>query len=177
MENLDMVKSADSIPQSDRVDAIGVNGWAVDADAENDPTYPMRMRTNDSQEGYTWDRPEQQLEGTEKLQSNERPNLSSVYGTATPPSGLSGMIRRRAFDYSENSYAHWLPLMLADRINMVEGVVSDLASGHIPNFFAENGMKAEWKYDKTRVLAKVAIGAAAVGLLVWLVKRPSTDEA
>jgi hypothetical protein len=171
MENLSHIQSSPGI------DTTAIKGWAVDADPENDPTYPMQMRTDDPHRGYTWKRPDQQPEEVEQLHSIERPNLSAVFGATVPPSGLSGMIRRRAFDYSENSYAHWLPLMLADRINMVEGVLSDLAKGHIPNFFSENGMKAEWKHDKTRVLTKVAIGAAAVGLLVWLAKRDKTEEA
>ena len=50
----------------------------------------------------------------EVLHSNERPNISAAFGTSTPPSGLSGALRRFAFRYSESSYAHWLPLMLAD---------------------------------------------------------------
>lgn len=166
-----------NIPQSPTVDALGVKGWAVDADPENDPTYPMQKRTGVAHQGYTWTRPEQQPEEVETLHSNERPNLSAVFGATVPPSGLSGMIRRRAFDYSENSYGHWLPLILADRVNMVEGVISDLASGHIPNFFAENGWKAEWKHDRGRLIAKVAIGAAAVGLLVMLAKRSRAEEA
>ena len=171
------MQEANRITHPAAIDPSSIKGWAVDADPENDPTYPMQTRTGDSHQGYTWARPDQQPESVETLHSNERPNLTSVFGTSSPPSGLSGMIRRRAFDYSENSYAHWLPLMLADRINMVEGVISDLATGHIPNFFAENGMGVEWKYNKKRVLTKVAIGAAAVGLLVWLAKRPATGEA
>jgi hypothetical protein len=170
------MQEAHRITHPAAIDPESIKGWAVDADPENDPTYPMQVRTDDSHKGYTWERPDQQPEDVETLHSNERPNLTSVFGTSTPPSGLSGMIRRRAFDYSENSYAHWLPLMLADRINMVEGVFSDLATGRIPNFFAENGMGAEWKYNKTRVITKVAIGAATVGLIVWLVKRPRTEE-
>ena len=43
------------------------------------------------------------------------------------------MIRRIAFRYSESSYGHWLPLMLADRVSVVEGVLGDLKHGHVPN--------------------------------------------
>lgn len=170
------MQEANRITHPAAIDPASVKGWAVDADPENDPTYPMQIRTDDSHYGYSWARPDQQPDDVETLHSNERPNLSAVFGATVPPSGLSGMIRRRAFDYSENSYGHWLPLMLADRINMVEGVISDLATGHIPNFFAENGWKAEWKHDPKRVIAKVAIGAAAVGLLVMFLKRPASEE-
>ena len=51
----------------------------------------------------------------------ERPDVTAVFGTSTPPAGLSGMLRRVAFNYSESSYLLWLPLMLADRIGIVEG--------------------------------------------------------
>ncbi len=84
----------------------------------------------------------------EVLHSIERPNYSATFGTSTPPAGLSGVIRRRAFDYSENSYAHWLPLMLANRIGVVEGVLEDFAHGHVPNIFGEMGWKAEWQQKK-----------------------------
>jgi len=140
-----------------------VPGWGVDADPENDPTYPMKMHTEGEHEGYSWDRPEQQPADVEVLHSNERPNLSAAFGTTVPPSGLSGMIRRAAFNYSENSYGHWLPLMLADRVNMIEGVADDLMRGHIPNIFSEMGMKAEWKHDRKAVITKAAVGA---GLLL-----------
>jgi hypothetical protein len=171
------MNEANSLEQNPAIDPTGMKGWGVDADPENDPTYPMRVRNEAAHEGYTWSRPEQQPEEVEKLHSNERPNLTAVYGTTAPPAGLSGMIRRRAFDYSENSYAHWLPLMLADRVDMIEGVFSDFASGRIPNVFAENGWKAEWQHDPKRVIAKVAIGAAAVGLLVMFLTRSDSDGA
>jgi hypothetical protein len=58
------------------------------------------------------------------------------------------MIRRFAFHYSESSYGHWLPLMLADRVNAVEGVLDDLASGHVPNVLAERGWNAEWRHNR-----------------------------
>jgi hypothetical protein len=65
-----------------------------------------------------------------------------------PPRGLSGVIRRFAFRFSESSYGHWLPLMLADRVGMVEGVCEDLTRGHVPNIFRELGWKAEWQYNR-----------------------------
>jgi hypothetical protein len=98
-----------------------IKGWGIDADPKNDPTYPMKPhRTDAEQTGYSWERPTLQSETVEVLQSNERPNLTAVFGTSTPPSGLSGMIRRYAFKYSEGSWGHWIPLLLADRVNVGE---------------------------------------------------------
>lgn len=149
------------------------NGWGIDADPKNDPTYPIKNRTNEEHKGYTWERPAQQLVDMEILHSNERPNITAVFGTSAPPSGLSGMIRRYAFRYSENHYGHWLPLILADRINVVEGIVDDLKKGHIPNVFAERGWNAEWKYNRKAALTKIAVGVALTALIVLKLSKKS----
>ena len=136
-------------------DPSQIKGWGVDADPRNDPTYPMKHRNDGEHAGYSWERPPQQPIDTEILHSIERPNVTSVFGTSTPPSGLSGVIRRIAFRYSESSYGHWLPLMLADRVSVVEGVLGDLKHGHVPNVFAELGWKAEWKYNRSRLVRRI----------------------
>jgi hypothetical protein len=147
-------------------DPSQIKGWGVDADPRNDPTYPMKHRDDGEHAGYSWERPPQQPIDTEILHSIERPNVTSVFGTSTPPSGLSGVIRRIAFRYSESSYGHWLPLMLADRVSVVEGVLGDLKHGHVPNIFAELGWKAEWKHNRSslvrRILVRVVLITAAV---------------
>ncbi len=148
-----------------------IKGWGIDADPKNDPTYPIKKRTNEEHKGYTWQRPEQQPIDIEILHSNERPNVSAVFGNTLPPKGLSGMIRRFAFGYSENKYRHWLPLLLADRVNVIEGFVDDFSKGIIPNIFYEKGMKADWKFDKPQFAKKVAITAGIVTLAVWLLTK------
>ena len=158
------------------IDPSQVKGWGVDADPKNDPTYPMKRRNNAEHAGYIWERPAQQPVDVEVLHSNERPNVSATFGTSTPPAGVSGMIRRAAFNYSENSYAHWLPLMLADRVGVVEGVVDDVAHGHLPNVFGEMGWNAEWKYNRRRLVTRVAVGAAVVSLAVVLFRRNRNDR-
>jgi hypothetical protein len=147
-------------------DPSQIKGWGVDSDPRNDPTYPMKNRNDGEHAGYGWERPPQQPITIEVLHSNERPNVTSVFGTSTPPSGLSGVIRRIAFKYSESSYGHWLPLMLADRVSVVEGILGDLKHGHVSNIFAERGWKAEWKHNRTslvrRILVRVVLICAAV---------------
>lgn len=153
-----------------------IKGWGIDADPKNDPTYPMRHRENEDTKHYDWERPAQQPIDIEVLHSIERPNVSAVFGMSSPPSGLSGMIRRFAFKYSENNYLHWLPLILADRVNVVEGVLDDLVHGHIPNIFAEKGYKAQWKYDKKSLIVKLATVAAIVGGAVVLLNRNGSGK-
>lgn len=126
-----------------RGDFSHIKGWGVDIDPENDPTYPMKKRIDEETRGYTWDRPPLQPVNIEVLKSVERPNITAVFGTSVPPKGLSGMIRRHAFKYSESSYGRWLPLILADRIGVIEGYIEDFSKGTVPNIFAERGWKSE----------------------------------
>ena len=151
-------------------------GWNIDADPENDPTYPMRTRTPDDHKGYSWERPTMQPVNIEVLQSIERPGITAVFGTSVPPSGLSGVIRRFAFKYSESSYLHWLPLLLADRVNVVEGVLEDLTHGHVPNIFAEKGYRAHWKHDPKGLVLRLATTAAIAGGLVFLLTRSKKHD-
>jgi hypothetical protein len=148
-----------------------VKGWGVDVDPKNDPTYPIKKRNNGEHAGYSWVRPTQQRTQVEILHSNERPHVTSVFGTSTPPAGLSGMIRRFAFRYSESSYGHWLPLMLADRIGVVEGILQDLTQGRVPNVFAERGWKVEWKHNRTSLLTRIAVGLVVILALVGICQR------
>ena len=157
-------------------DPSQIIGWGVDADPKNDPTYPMKHRNNGEHAGYSWERPTQQPITIEVLHSNERPNVTAVFGTSTPPSGLSGMIRRFAFTYSESSYGHWLPLMLADRVNMVEGVLDDFKHGHVPNIFGELGWKAEWKHNRNNLVRRVLVRAVLASAAIAYVRRGKDDS-
>ena len=147
-------------------DPSQIEGWGVDIDPKNDPTYPMKNRNDGEHAGYSWERPPQQPIAVEVLHSNERPDVTAVFGTSTPPSGLSGVIRRIAFRYSESSYGHWLPLMLADRVSVVEGLLGDLEHGRVPRVFAERGWKAEWRYDRTSLVRRILLRAVLISAVV-----------
>jgi hypothetical protein len=94
-----------------------------------------------------------------------------VFGTAQPPSGVSGKLRDFAFGYSENDLRHWLMLLFADRVNVVEGILQDLAHGHVPNVFKEMGGPAEWKYNRAGFYRKAAIAGGVVALLLMMNRR------
>src|SRR5918996_4496431 len=157
-------------------DPSQIKGWGVDADMNNDPTYPMKHRNNGEHAGYSWERPLQQPITVEVLHSNERSDLTSVFGTSTPPSGLSGVIRRIAFKYSESSYGHWLPLMLADRVGVLEGVLDDLKHGHVPNVFTERGWKAEWKHNRTSLVRRILVRAILISAVVAYFRSRKADS-
>lgn len=153
-----------------------IEGWGIDADPKNNPTYPMKNYTGADHDRLNYERAPQQIQREEILKSNERPSLTRVFGTSIPPSGLSGMLRRYAFRFSEGSSAHWMTLILADRINVVEGIVDDLAHGHIPNIFAERGWNAEWKYNRKNLVRNVAVGVAVASVLVVLLANRNKNK-
>ena len=115
--------------------------------------------------------PVAQEQHVEVLVSTERPGRTPLFGTVQPPSGLSGAIRRLAFKSTENDVRHWLLLLLADRVNVVEGIGDDLAKGKVPNILAEMGIKSELKHNPAGLAKKVAIGAAVIGAACYLMKR------
>jgi len=158
------------------VDTSGIIGWGVDADPDNEPTYSYRDRSHDDHSG-DWKRPAQQHAEVEILQSVEHKQRPAVFGTASPPKWVSGWMRRLAFRWSESNWTHWLLLMGADRVNMVEGLVDDLAHARIPNIPKEMGVPAEWKHNKAGLVKKVAVAAVIGGAIFALVKgRGSKDD-
>ena len=124
-------------------------GWGADLDPANRPAVPKEL-TPPRLEGVHWDEPEQQPLSVEVFHSIERPGITPVFGTSVPPSGLSGVLRRAAFRRSENDLRHWLTLMLADRVNVVEGMLGDARRS--PN-------------------APLLAGVAVLGLATWFVFR------
>jgi hypothetical protein len=46
--------------------------------------------------------------------------MPPVFGTAQPPAGLSGVLRKLAYRYPTNWTRRWMVLMLADRVDAVE---------------------------------------------------------
>lgn len=153
-----------------------IKGWGIDADPENEPTYPMKHYTGDDHERLNYEKASQQPIDVEILHSNERPSVSTVFGATTPPVGISGGLRRFAFRYSEDSLKHWFTLVLADRINVVEGIVTDVKKGLGPNIFSEMGWNAEWKYNKIGLAKKVAVAAGFTALLVIYFTRDKRSD-
>lgn len=148
-----------------------IKGWGIDIDPKNDPVYPMRQRPDPDHPGGQADRPEAQPDSVEILKSNERPDRSRVFGTSVPPSGLSGVIRRCAFRYSESRYRHWLLLTLADRVNMVEGLADDVCQGKIPNCLKERGFSAELRHNRKAVVGRAVTGTLVLTALVLCLRR------
>lgn len=104
-----------------------IPGWGVDLDPADRPAYPKLQYPADT--GAHWDFPERQPENRPRERSVEHAFLTPVFGTAQPPKGLSGVVRKYAYArFSEGRLAHWLLLVAGDRIDAVEHRVRSLAS-------------------------------------------------
>jgi hypothetical protein len=157
-------------PITPRASHPEVQGWGADLDRKNRPAYPME-RTPPRFDGEQWEPPEQQAAQVAVFHSSERPGLTPVFGTSTPPRGLSGRLREAAYQLAENDIRHWLLLLLADRVDVVEGIGDDLARGHLPHIFGEMGIRAELRYNPAGLARKVAIASAVAGIGYYLLTR------
>jgi hypothetical protein len=151
------------------IDHSHIQGWGADLDRKDRPAVPME-RTPPRLPVHG--RPiEQQPQRIEVFVSPERPGITPIFGTSTPPRGLSGMIRRFAYKLTENDIRHWLLLLFADRVNVVEGIGDDLLHGKVPNVLGEMGIKAEWQHNRTGLVQKAAVATAVVGVAYLLMRR------
>ena len=153
-----------------------IPGWGIDADPENDPAYPMKHTNGADHERLNYEKAPQQPQDMEILHSIERPSVTRVFGTSTPPSGLSGAIRRYAYKYSEATATHWMTLILADRINVIEGKINDLTHGRLPNPWLERGWRAQWKHNRPAFIKSVATTALLITAGIMLLKRKNSSK-
>ena len=63
---------------------------------------------------------EQQKSDYPVLKHGGRQDLPPVYGTAVPPKGLSGVLRKLAYHYPDHWVRHWMMLLVADRVDSME---------------------------------------------------------
>jgi hypothetical protein len=121
-----------------------IPGWGSDLDMRNRPGIP-KEKTPAHGTGAHWKEPDRQVPKVKIHKSPEHARMTPVFGTACPPKGLSGILRDVAYRYSEGKMSHWMTLLLADRVNVIESRVSDLLRGHPDNPIKESGIAAEFK--------------------------------
>ncbi|BCI55779.1 hypothetical protein NIIDNTM18_50570 [Mycolicibacterium litorale] len=132
------------VPPSEELRAR-IPGWGADLDPADRPSVP-KLRPEPT--GAHWDFPERQPEKWPRERSIEHQFLTPVFGTSTPPRGLSGAIRKYAYaKHSEGKAAHWLLLILADRVDAVEHHLQSFATLHPDNPVTETGIRAEFTHN------------------------------
>lgn len=156
---------------NNKTDISKINGWGIDNVEDDFPNYPYKTYTGDDHQRINWERPSLQTKTVEILKSTERPYITATFGSAHPPKGLSGAIRRYAFRFSENMLRHWLLLLLADRVNVVGGILDDLIHGRIPRLAKERGWYAIARHKPgllaRKILVRVLVLALIAGIVIY----------
>lgn len=138
-----------------------IPGWGVDLDPRDRPAVP-KERFDPDATGAHWDFPERQPETEPRERSIEHAMLTPVFGTSVPLKGASGTIRRYAYArFSEARAAHWLLLILADRVDVAESRVTALLAGEPDRLIAETGVRSELSHHGWR--SRIGKGRADVG--------------
>ncbi|HEV7428827.1 MAG TPA: hypothetical protein VGQ46_20940 [Thermoanaerobaculia bacterium] len=150
-----------------------VTGWGVDLNTR--PMFPRELPSDVTTvrgDVRDWQTPTMKVH-----MSVEQPNLTPVFGTSCPPKGLSGLLRDYAYQFGEGANRHWMTLVLADRVDMIESMVADLFRGRGDNYIAEKAWSAKWKYADTAqrrryaTMAAAAVGGIAVAMVLRKVMR------
>src|SRR5206468_12294238 len=121
-----------------------IPGWGADLDPKDRPGTPKEHFDPDAT-GAHWEFPDRMPDTEERERSIEHKFLTPVYGTAQPLHGVSGKIRRYAYTFSEGRTAHWLLLMLGDRVDVLGGRFEAIRRGKPDNPIAEKGIIREFK--------------------------------
>jgi hypothetical protein len=123
-----------------------IPGWGVDLDPRDRPSVPQE-RFDPGLSGAHWDFPERQPEKWPRERSIEHKFVTPVFGTSCPPRGISGMMRKAAYKkYSEGRAAHWLLLLAADRVDVLENRLRSAARGRPDNPVTETGVLSEFSH-------------------------------
>jgi hypothetical protein len=134
------------LPESTESLRARIPGWGVDLDPRDRPSVP-KLQPAPGLEGVELQSPpESQPERWPRERSIEHPVLTPVFGTAQPPRGVSGAIRKLAYaKYSEARAAHWLLLLAADRVDTVGSTLGSFVTLRPDNLVTETGVTSEIK--------------------------------
>ena len=123
-----------------------IPGWGADLDPADRPSHPKLHYAPDTT-GAHWYFPERQPEKEPRERSIEHAFLTPVFGTAQPPTGVSGAIRKLSYRrYSEGRLAHWMLLILADRVDAWENHLKSFLTLRPDNPITETGVRGEFTH-------------------------------
>jgi hypothetical protein len=100
-------------------------GKGVDIPRSRRPGSPMES-TPHRAAGAHWEVIPRQAETAEILRRSDLRQLTPVFGSAQPPHGLSGALRRYAYSIPDHKPRHWAILLFADRVDVTESAIADL---------------------------------------------------
>ncbi len=98
----------------------GIPGIGIDADPKTRPGIPMELEPPRPMGAAHWQAPTRQHDPGGILRRKGLPELTPVFGVTIAPRGLSGLMRRMAYEVPEHHTLHWLVLLFADRVDAIE---------------------------------------------------------
>jgi hypothetical protein len=93
--------------------------WGIDLPSERRPGVPREAKPRAFPNAH-WMTPEPQKATVPVLKRADIPALTPVFGTSSPPRGLSGQLRRLAYARPDHYTMHWMLLLAADRVDVIE---------------------------------------------------------
>ncbi|MBV9594985.1 MAG: hypothetical protein JO147_14455 [Actinobacteria bacterium] len=178
-------KDKPSLPETSEQLRARIPGWGADLDPADRPS-GSRERFDPGATGAHWDVPQQQPQRLPRERSIEHGRLTPVFGTAQPLHGPSGAVRRYAYRrFSEGRLAHWLLLVLGDRMETAEARMRSYVSRRPDNPLAETGLIGEFRshglrsragrVDRRHQLLDLVVVAGPtllrIGIVTLLVRR------
>lgn len=126
-----------------------IPGWGADAAPEHRRTWQQRDDIGDT--GAHWTFPDRQPGGENRERSIEHMMLPPVFGTAQPLRGLSGAIRRFAYDHlSETKNTRWMIIVLGDRVEAIGAHLRSFATLRPDNPVTQTGILSEGRHRPLR---------------------------
>jgi hypothetical protein len=97
--------------------ALEPTTWATDLTAEDRPGVPRETSPHPLAGAHWITPPEQPLRPL-------LPRQTPVFSTALPPSGLTGLVRMKAYRIPDHFLRHWALLLFADRMEALDNLVA-----------------------------------------------------
>jgi hypothetical protein len=148
----------------------------VDSPAER-PGVPMESRTR-RVEGAPPSQPPRQHVTEPHFKRVGLDELTPVVGTAQPPRGISGAMRGLAYQLPEHQARHWLLLMAADRVDVLEhrlaGPLRATGMGLAAAAGAATVAMTLWRGRTRSVKGDLARGMAAGAAATWVMGQVTT---
>ena len=106
--------------QRQRIEHANEPVYGSDLPGSERPGVPMETESRPLTPTVHWREPERQPPNRRVTKRRELAQLTPVFSSALPPRGISGMLRRAAYGIPETHAQHFLTLMLADRVDVLE---------------------------------------------------------
>lgn len=126
------------------------------------------MDTDDDRRAEAPDRPIASQPGRRERQTRAAlEEATPVFGTAQPPRGASGRLRRWAYSIPETRARRWMLLLAADRVDVLEDRIGGVAGG----LLGALGLETLERRVRRDPLPALAAAAAAGALVVARLRR------